>query len=169
MTEYECAETGRFSSREPNLQNIRPPGINSTLRDEFIRRMKYTDLKRHETYLYEVRENGVLYGTFAKYEDALADAKFLYGKGHTGVFIISKMSQEFDLTTSEEIKQEIDKDILTFQIDDIECELSDGRSSILSKLVALMNKYEIASFNLDLKEFTLKDGVHFARKREWDQ
>ncbi len=34
---YLGVETGRFSGREPNLQNIRPPGVNYTLRDEFRR------------------------------------------------------------------------------------------------------------------------------------
>ncbi len=34
---YLGAETGRFSGREPNLQNIRPPGADSILREEFRR------------------------------------------------------------------------------------------------------------------------------------
>lgn len=127
--------------------------------------MKHEDLRKHDTYVYEVKEWGVLYGDFPKYDDAVEKAKYLYGAGHTHVVVISKKFNEFDLTTSEDIKKLVDDDLLTFEVDALEYEASLGSSETIKKLGALMNKYEIASFKLDLKDFKLKDGVQFAKPR----
>lgn len=119
-----------------------------------------------DKYYYEVTDGACLYNTCSKYENALARAIELYKLGHTTIRIVHKKSQEFDITSPEEIKQKIEDDLLTFEVSDVEYWVEVGApKEFLVKLANLMNELEIAAFKLDLKDFQVKEKISFAKSR----
>ena len=126
--------------------------------------MKYTDLNRN-LYLYELWHDDHCVFRTPNYEDALTQALRSVKCGEKNCFILHQKIDQFDITTAEQLQMEIDKDILTFQVDDLEYVNDLAPSEYLKELIRLMHKFEIASFKLDLKDFSLKEGVQFANKR----
>ncbi len=127
--------------------------------------MSNYSLKFQDKYSYEIRASGRRTLTVEKYEDALVQAIEAYKLGSEDVHIVGTKSQEFMYVSPEEIKEEIEEDLLTFEVSDVEYWVEVGApKELLKKLAQLMNDLEIASFKLDLKDFSLKEGVQFVKR-----